>query len=252
MWKNAIALLFILTLGLVGVPGGSLAFELDGSAAEMAEQINSMRESRSLSRLEVDTILSDVMAKVLGKNLEELGAALFAESAWREPVERVVLDWDAESFAVTGTSEAEMLDELQQTREFVVALGRSDVSHVALAVGEQPDGGMWCVVCVTRRVVEFAPFQVRMLLEGPTFLTLSGTSPDQQMRARFYRSAEDPRTYEGEEELLDFEADESGRFEVTLPISRFGPGEYRIIVYIRASADADYEIAAQTWFEVQP
>ena len=70
-----------MTLILIGGSDSSFAFELAGPAAEMAAQINSMREARGLDRLEVDAIVSDVMAKVLSKNLEELGAALFAGCA---------------------------------------------------------------------------------------------------------------------------------------------------------------------------
>jgi len=50
---------------------------------------------------------------------------------------------------------------------------------------------------------------------------------------------------------VDFEASETGDFEVFLPVSKFGAGTYRAFIYVREAGHEEYIVAAHAGMHVQ-
>jgi len=229
----------------------SSPLELNATQTQLISQINELRLARSLSSLTVDTLrcyfVETAMQRVIRKGYEDA-----PESTWVEQVEAALPDWDKRGFMAAGGSTDQIYRILEGRQEFIDALTRHSISHIVVADVPRSRGGTWCTVWLIHRLVHIDDtYRVRTCYEGPTYFTVSGTSPYKQVRVRFYKSLEDPTTYKGkDDDFVELETNDAGRFQATLPISKFGEGEYRIIVYVRNVSEEEYSIAAHTHFSV--
>ena len=217
---------------------------LSSSELELACQLNALRVQHGVGGLEVDARSCATIRRRIRRCFEELGQAGCHEGAWIDKVDRYVADWDKRGFTALSESEEQLLGELQGTPAFREALLRPDATHLALATGSRLSGESWCVVYITRRVISLNDLVCQADESGHAVATYLGTSSYRHVRARFYRGAEDPLTYQGEDYCTDFETNEGGEFQVTLPVSMFGEGEYRVVFYVRKPHEPDYRIAA--------
>lgn len=222
-------------------------------APAQSEVVRGMNESRlaeGLSAVTADTVMSCLIQYAF-RDLEDPLDTASEEDAWAGRCFAGIPYWDRACFTARADSRAELLEELLVAEGFEEAMLRPDATHVVVAIGERAAGGVLCFVCVMRRLVELGPSRVQVVLEGPTSLTLWGKSECREMRARFYKSEAEPDDYCGEEFWVDFEASETGDFEIFLPISKFGAGTYRAFIYVRETGHEEYTVAAHAGMHVQ-
>ncbi len=245
-----LSLVCALAAGLVIMPSESAWPDSNPHRAELIGQINAMRVTQGLDSLQVDPILCSLIENRIEKLAQDTGGTP-VESSWPHKFDRLVADWEKQGFMGTGASESGILEKLEQTPGFMDAALRPDASHIALGVWTNGSGNPLCVVYIIRRLVFLNPFEAEVVFDGPTYFTISGTSPYKFLRVRFYKGSEPPTLYQAHQDYsIDVETDESGQFRVTLPISKFGPGEYQIVVYVSDEREAEYVPAAHTSCQV--
>jgi len=244
----------LVILALVCVAGlaasGQASGQVSVSDAEIVREVNSRRLSEGLATLEMDAILSDVLRRKIDRAAASETEAFTMDADWTRDLVSCIPDWDVSYFLGSGETESDVLQGLMAQPEFVQAVVRPEATHLAMACHTRSSGGRQCVVCIIRRLVDLGPFEVEVAEDGPTQLTIQGTSSFPLLRVSFCKGTAEPTVYEGEQHTTHATTDESGRFRVTLPISMFGEGDYRIAVYVAERSDAEYAIAASTRFRV--
>lgn len=220
-------------------PGQHLA----PAQSDLVRGMNDLRLAEGLAAVSADTVMSCLIQFAL-RDLESPLETIPAEEEWARRCFQGVSCWDKACFTARADSGSELLEKLLAEDGFRDALLRPDATHVVVSARDRATTGVWCLVCITRRLVELGPLRMKMHLGGSTSLTLWGRSQHREMRARFYKSQAEPDTFTGEDFWVDFEASDSGEFEVTLPVSEFGPGYYRAFVYVLEPDRGEYTIAA--------
>lgn len=250
MRVSILSLIGALAAGLVIVPFESVWPNSNPHRVELIGRINAVRVAQGLDSLEVDPIRCSSIENRMEKLVKSSGVTE-VELNWAHEFDRCVADWEKQGFLATGYSESSVLQKLEEMPGFTEAVLRPDASHIALGIRRNPSGNLLCVVYIIRRLVFLNPFEASVAFDGPTYFTISGRSRYKFLRVRFYKGAEPPTLYEGQEDYsVDLEADESGEFRVTLPISRFGLGEYQIVAYVSGERDGEYVPAVHTSYEV--
>ncbi len=221
-----------------------------GTCEETVHHINSLRSAEGLPSLELDEMLSDVIARKLSKHVDELPGETLSNDAWVQIATASVPDWETHCFTASGMSSSELPRRLEVQPGFMAALLMRDVTHLALGCCRTSEADERLVLCIIRRLVHLGPFEVEVQSNGPTYLSVRGVSLYRHVRARFYKSDEGPASYDGIDYSVDISVDENGRFCARLPISIFGDGEYLILLYVAEDANSAYEIAVRTRFRV--
>ena len=205
-----------------------------------------LRTSNGLEPLRVDADRRDLIALRFRLALEEEGRKFLEGQQASDLLDWLITDWDRWCFVETGHDPRDVLQKIEADSGFAATVLRPDVTSIAVAAGELDDGQVWCAGCVTRRLViidnwfgDFSPL-------GPSYVTARGTSAYRNLKVRFYKGEEDPLRYHGEDREIDFNTDAEGHFEVTIPISVFGSGDYQIIIYVLDSESGTAEIAVHT------
>lgn len=224
---------------------------IDPEESLLVSQINGLRRAEGLPDLKMDSIISYNTRKGIRKLVQGFKEA-YVESSWLEQIGGAAPDWDKKGFLLTGNSVEEVLKTLKGNQRFIRALAKPDLSHIAVGVFSKPGGGEWCSVWLVHRLVNLDPFHVTMSSRGLTDFTVSGTCGYRDLRVRFYKSEEEPDVYKGKDDSsVDIHTDQSGKFTATLPISKFGKGAYRIVIYVLDPSTNRFLPAAHTRFHVR-
>ena len=248
--RKFLAILSVVSLSAFLIGNAVQSLPLESQETQLVSQMNDHRRARNLAGLKVDTLICYHTRKAIQRLGGQRNKA-YAESAWTEQIGRGIPDWDKWGFLVSGNSVDEILKKLKGRKPFVDALAKPDISHIAVGIFPKSNGGKWCSVWLIHRLVNLGPYGVGMSYKGPTDFTVSGTCSYKDVRVRFYKSEEDPDVYKGKnDESVDVHTDESGKFQATLPISKFGTGDYRIIIYVLDPSENRYRLAAQAHFDV--
>ena len=176
---------------------------------------------------------------------EKEGLAVLSEAGLTDRV-FYVPDWDKKNFVVIVDAQARFLEELKNEPGFLETSLRPDLTHVVIGVAPLSDGRTWTAVCLLRRLIYINPLRT-VFSNGPHGLsetTVTGTSTFPFMQARFYRGDEGPETYPGEFHTFDFGPDETGHFELTLPLWKLGEGECKVGIFVKDTPDGKFRIAA--------
>lgn len=250
--RTIIILIIVTSVCLVMFLNESPAVHENVFRTKIVEQINSLRKSKGIDQLIVDTIQCDAIERNMKKWMVENSCSFGPDTSVIEEIVAYIHDWEKQCFMATDEALDGIFKVFQEDPEFADAILNSAVSHISLGIAARPDGDMWCVMCIISRKVYLNPFEVEMCHDGPTYFTLSGISPYKHLRVRYYKGCEGPYSYHGtDDELVEVETDENSRFQVTLPISKFGKGEYQIIVYVKETRKKDFTIADHIHFHVR-
>ena len=238
--------LCILSLLLVGQALSSPPEpELTDPQQALLDQVNSLRKVQKLKQLEPDLTLCVLASHQMNRLLEKEGLAVLSEPGL---IDRVfyVPDWDKKSFVVIVDAQARCLEELKNEPGFLGTASRPELTHAIIGVAPLSDGRTWTAVCLVRRLIYINPLRT-FSSDGPHGLsdtTVTGTSSFPFMQAKFYRGDEDPETYAGKFHTFDFGPDETGYFELTLPLWKLGEGECKVGIYVKDTPDGKFRIAA--------
>lgn len=244
--------MLVISLCLFSFQGESSEWNQHGFKVELLGQINSIRRARVLDQLAVDTIQCDVIERNMKTMMIERSGSFIPDSSLIEEIVKYIPDWNKRCFMTVEEAKSTILEDLQEKPVFTDAILDPGASHISLGITTRPNGDMWCVICIINRMVHLNPFEVQMDYNGLTSFTVSGMSPYKYLRVRFYKGYEGPTIYKGtEDECVDVETNETGQFRVILPLSKFGKGEYRIIIYVRETRETDYKIADHIHFNVR-
>lgn len=235
--------LVILSIGLAAAAAVVSDTRAADCQSRFLSDVASLRSRSELSVLRIDQDRHDLIMLRLGEAAEQKGLDFFEGGQALGLLERLITDWDEWSFVVTGNDVAEVLDKIEGRREFAETVLRPDVTSIAVGAGRFGDDRIWCAGCIARRLVTIDRWLGDFSTMGPSLLTARGSSPYKNLRVRFYKGEQDPIEYTGEDREIDFETDAEGRFEVTIPISAFGPGDYRIVFYVLDPENGAPEIA---------
>lgn len=239
---SPVILVLVSSLLVAAWPRETAALEPRPLRTALASPLNALRALEGLAALDVDVANSERLDRVLGESANE-GAGDSLTRAQRCQVLGTIPDWDVTCEMASGSSEDALVNGLLASPEFLSALLRPEVSHIALGVREQPNGDMLCAACIVRRLVTLDSYTVTLVHGGGTFVTVLGTSSYKHVRVRLYTSEESPETYEGDDHVVDLVTDDAGRFDVRLNLSRYGYGVYRVIIYVE-DEHGNYVIAA--------
>jgi hypothetical protein len=230
----------------------ALAEEATVQDAWLRDAVDALRQAEGLSSLRADTRQSGFMQRRLETLLMEQRADTFIPGRMTEAV-ATTRHWQHRDFVASGDSRSGLLEGLREQATFRAAVLWPEATHFAFGCAQDADGQLWCVGCVTRHMVELDMnlLDAEYFFEGSSrwSLTLSGRTQYPFVRVRFYKGEEDPTEYRGPDHHVDARPDHNGAFRVTLPISMFGEGDYRIVIYV-SEGGAEYTIAAHKRFHV--
>lgn len=236
--------IFFLLLGNQGISSPPEP-ELSDQQQALLDQVNSLRQVKKLKQLETDLTLCAMASHQMERLLKKEGLAVLSEPGLTDRV-FYVPDWDKKSFVVIADAQERCLGELKNAQGFLGTVLRPELTHVVIGVAPLPDGRSWTAVCLVRRLIYINPLRT-FSSDGPHGLsetTVTGTSTFPFMQARFYRGDEDPETYAGEFHAFDLGPDETGYFELTLPLWKLGEGECKVGIYVKDTPDGKFRIAA--------
>lgn len=219
--------------------------ELTDQQQAVLDQVNSLRQVQKLRQLETDLTLCAMASHQMNRLREKEGLAVLSEAGLTDRV-FYVPDWDKKDFVVIVDAQARFLEELKNEPGFLETASRPELTHAIIGVAPLSDGRTWTAVCLLRRLIYINPLRT-VSSSGPHGLsetTVTGTSTFPFMQARFYRSDAGPETYAGEFHTFDFGPDETGYFELTLPLWKLGEGECKVSIYVKDTPDGKFRIAA--------
>jgi hypothetical protein len=239
-------LVLLLPLTLLGTQ--ITAVELSSEANILSARMLKERGIRQLPGLSEDLMLSCTIERHIPEILQE-HAAGGLDSVLSVELSHYVPDWNKAFFLCVAASPDEIGDKFLANPAFVKELRNTGYTHIVASCSVDSVGRYVGIIGLVRRVVYLNPVRVDVVFEGPTYLSLSGRAPGvSSMRVAFYKGAVLPTEYKGTQYASrNVAIRDNGDFEVTLPISAFGKGEYRIVVYVKPQGDHDFVIA--TWHE---
>jgi len=242
----SILILLLFPPGLLGTQ--VTAVQLSSEANTLSARMLKERENRQLPALSEDLILSCTIERCIAEILQEHAAGEL-DSVLPVELSHYVPDWNKTFFLCIAASPDEIGDKLLANPAFVRELWDTGYTHIVASTGIDSAGHYVGIIGFIRRLVYLNPTRVDVAFEGPTYVSLSGRAPGvSSMRVVFYKGTVPPTQYQGTQyESRDVALEDNGNFEVTLPISALGKGEYRIVIYVKPRGDHDFVIA--TWHE---
>jgi hypothetical protein len=214
----------------------------------LCDYVLAERAKRGLPPLAQDPIESPILERYLPQIFEKIRPAT-AGSCLPIDLSHYIPDWNKAGFLCTGRSTNDIFRTLSCSPSFVRELHNPKYTHVVTGTMTDSSGASVAIVCLIQRTVYFNAFEASVAFEGPTDLTLSGHAPGiVLMRFTFYKGTETPDKYKGDQIMSkEMSPPDDGSFEVTLPMSTFGPGEYRVAVYVKAAGSKALVLSA--WIE---
>ena len=227
------------------------AVQLSPEANTLKVRLLKERKTRQLPALSEDLTLSCTLERYIPEILQEHAAAQL-DSVLPVELSHYVPDWNKAFFLCIAASQDEIGNRLLANRAFVNELLDTGYTHIVASSGIDSAGNYIGIIGFIRRLVYLNPMRVDVAFEGPTYVSLSGRAPGiSSMRVVFYKGTVPPTEYQGTQyRSIDVPLHDNGDFEVTLPISAFGKGEYRIVTYVKPQGDRDFVIATCHEFTV--
>jgi hypothetical protein len=252
--KAKVVLFFVCValLMLVSALGTEIApVQLSADANKILEYIDDERAQAGQPSLIHDIVYSHMVEKNLLKILAANNISV-SDSAAAIDLGFHVLDWHRVAFIAIDASLDEIADRLLSSQAFKQALTDSEYTHVVVGSSLDISDETAVIVCFIQRFVHLGPIRAKHYFRGQTYLTISGCAPNTTLlRVTFYKGTQLPDEREGDEvSSEEVVPDKDGHFTVVLPISKFGAGEYRIVVYIQPEGSETLIIASLTRFTV--
>ena len=250
-WMCAL-LAAVLVTGASGCPKPRRPYpEVDRSVIRLIARLNSHRESAGLQPVLPDTGRCEVLGRVLPRFVADAEADFFGAGGL-ELLDHYVSDWNKHCFIVTARSKRRLTARLEESAGFLEALLIPDKTHMAVAFGESPAGGVWCAVCVTERLVHIVATAGSMS-PGHGHVSFHGRTRYKDVMVEYYEKP----TASGDQDTTVYrvpaEMRESGGFRVDLP---FGypdsprKGTLEIVMYARNHEGEEYRPTNKTRFVV--
>jgi hypothetical protein len=241
------SLICLVTLfGTESVAEGSpwMVADLTEETRAVRDALLGERERVGLAQVAYDSTWSAALQRrlpqILGPRHYEIK---FAVSALN--LDEHVYDWNKRCFLCRASTTEDVVESLLTDSTFAEALRAAHYTHLITAATGSP-GNIAVAVCLSERLVEFGACRSTISDSGGASVTITGHAPGcDWIRFVFYKGIDYPQDYAGTELMSKTVGlDRSGYFEVTLPISRFGGGEYRIAAYVSPLESKRFNLAA--------
>ena len=250
MKRRATSVSVLLVLMTFGAVWGSdaarrPAHPLDPCAQVIVGALNELRVEAGMQRVTADSVASYWTACTLSESVAELGAAFFDGTTGLELAERSVPDWERRCFIVTAGSDVNLLEEFRSTPGVHDAALDPMTTHAIIAVGATSDGGVWGSACLVHRLVQLGPTGGMSIAEGPSSVTVSGTTGHHEVLLRAHRTDEGAVGADWERPSVSVLCDESGAFSATLWFRASGPAWYDVVVLVRGEDEDEFHPATR-------
>jgi len=245
----------VLIIGPAALPGDVGPDEigaLDSPTADLARLIIQERDECSSSSLDLDIRLSSYLERKLPEIVQVKGSLMDCQSL-EVNLNHYVPDYDKACFLWTGRSEMQVIDSLLADVTVKRAMEVERYTHIIVASYERLDEAA-AVAVFLRRLVHFGLSNMAFTSDGDMSITLTGRAPGCRMiRFTFHKGLDEPGEYSGTEKLSETQAvGHDEHFEVKLPLSIFGSGDYKVSTFVQPEGSVDFVLAATLDVSVPP